>query len=72
VPAKRVLISIQEQLLVRVDERAAHLGIGRSTYLAQLAAADLEGEGSPGVQPNPRAGNGEIDRPFGSERDAGH
>jgi metal-responsive CopG/Arc/MetJ family transcriptional regulator len=43
-PAKRVLISIQEQLLERVDERAARLGIGRSTYLAKLAAADLEGD----------------------------
>ena len=71
-PAKRVLISIQEQLLVRVDERASHLGIGRSTYLAQLAAADLEGESGPGVQPNERTGNGELDRPRGSEGDPGH
>jgi metal-responsive CopG/Arc/MetJ family transcriptional regulator len=68
-PAKRVLISIQEQLLVRVDERAARLGIGRSTYLAQLAAADLEGQSGPGGEANARGGIREADRLFTSEAD---
>lgn len=66
-PAKRVLISIQEQLLVRVDERAARLGIGRSTYLARLAAADLDGESRPGGDAKTHAGIGEVDRRFTSE-----
>jgi metal-responsive CopG/Arc/MetJ family transcriptional regulator len=60
-PAKRVLISIQEQLLVRVDERAARLGIGRSTYLAQLAAADLDEQRADrlnGAEANGRAAAG--------------
>ena len=69
-PAKRVLISIQEQLLVRVDERAARLGIGRSTYLAQLAAADLEGAQRDAADPNGHTGIAGIERPFSSERDA--
>ena len=69
-PAKRVLISIQEHLLIRVDERAARLGIGRSTYLAKLAAADLEGAKRDGADPNGRTGIADIERPFSSERDA--
>ena len=67
-PAKRVLISIQEKLLLRVDERAARLGIGRSTYLAQLAAADLEVENVPGNERDARAGLGEVDRLLRPER----
>jgi hypothetical protein len=69
-PAKRVLISIQEQLLLRVDERAARLGIGRSTYLAQLAAADLEVENVPGDGRDARAGLGEADRLLRSGRNS--
>lgn len=68
-PAKRVLISIQEQLLVRVDERAARLGIGRSTYLAQLAAADLETESGPGGEARARTGLADGDRLFAAETD---
>lgn len=48
-PAKRVLISVDERLLTRVDAECARLGIGRSTYLAQLAAVDLEGGSGPGA-----------------------
>ena len=66
-PAKRVLISIQEHLLVRVDERAARLGIGRSTYLAQLAAADLRDQSAARAEPQARAGIGEVDRVFVKE-----
>ena len=67
-PAKRVLISIQEHLLVRVDERAARLGIGRSTYLAQLAAADLEGAQGRSADQDARTGIVDIKRPFSPER----
>ena len=47
-PAKRVLISIDERLLARVDQRVQRLGLTRSGYLAQLASADLDGERGPG------------------------
>ena len=67
-PAKRVLISIQEHLLVRVDERAARLGIGRSTYLAQLAAADLEGAHGRAADQDARTGIVDIERPYSPER----
>ena len=63
-PAKRVLISIEEHLLSRIDERAARHGLGRSTYLAQLASADIEGGRGPGADPTARAALREIDRLF--------
>lgn len=46
--AKRVLISIDERLLARIDQRVQRLGLTRSGYLAQLAGADLEGRDRPG------------------------
>lgn len=46
--AKRVLISIDERLLARVDQHVERLGLTRSGYLAQLASADLESSGHPG------------------------
>ena len=40
--AKRVLISVDERLLERIDTAVARRGLTRSGYLAQLASADLE------------------------------
>jgi len=48
--AKRVLISVDERLLERIDAAVARRGLTRSGYLAQLASADLEGERGPGFQ----------------------
>ncbi len=49
--AKRVLISIDERLLSRIDQAVARRGLTRSGYLAQLADADLESESGPGSRP---------------------
>ena len=49
--AKRVLISIDERLLGRIDQAVARRGLTRSGYLAQLASADLESESGPGSKP---------------------
>ena len=49
--AKRVLISIDERLLSRIDQAVARRGLTRSGYLAQLAGADLESESGPGSKP---------------------
>ena len=49
--AKRVLISIDERLLERIDAQVARRGLTRSGYLAQLAAADLDGTRGPGDRP---------------------
>jgi hypothetical protein len=54
-PARRVLISIDERLLARIDDACARRGLSRSAYLAQLAHADLVGSTGPGVDPTVRA-----------------
>ncbi len=60
-PAKRVLISIDDRLLARIDEACARRGLTRSRYIAQLADADLAGSIGPGADPNVRASLAAID-----------
>ena len=48
-PAKRVLISIDERILARIDDAAQRSGQTRSGFLAQAAMAQIEGVG--GTQP---------------------
>lgn len=67
-PAKRVLISIDDRLLERIDERADRLGLSRSAYLAQLADADLTGGTGPGADPTVRAALSELDNLVGNPR----
>lgn len=54
-PAKRVLISIDERLLQRVDAACQRKGLSRSAYLAELAARDLGIDSGPGADPSVRA-----------------
>ena len=44
-PAKRVLISIDERILSRIDDAARRNGLTRSRFLAQAAIAQIEGGG---------------------------
>lgn len=60
-PAKRVLISIDERLLGRIDDACARNGVTRSAYLAQLADADLIGGIGPGADPAVRSALATID-----------
>lgn len=53
-PAKRVLISIDEQLLRRIDDACERRGLSRSRYLAQLADDDLTASRGPGADPTAR------------------
>lgn len=48
-------VSIQATLLAQIDARAAALGLSRSTYLAQLARADIEAGGPMMLADNPPA-----------------
>ena len=57
-PAKRVLISIDERLLARIDARSNLDGLTRSAYLAQLADA------GPGADPRVHAALAAIDDVF--------
>jgi metal-responsive CopG/Arc/MetJ family transcriptional regulator len=45
-PAKRVLISIDERILARIDEAVQRSGQTRSGFLAQAAIAQIEGGGA--------------------------
>jgi hypothetical protein len=59
--ARRVLISIDERLLDRIDEACARRGLTRSAYLATLADADLAGGIGPGADPAVRSALATID-----------
>ena len=60
-PAKRVLISIDERLLGRIDDACARRNLSRSAYLAQLADADLVAGIGPGADPAVRLALATID-----------
>lgn len=60
-PAKRVLISIDEGLLARIDQACARIGMKRSTYLAQLAERELIAGAGPGTTPTARAALAALD-----------
>jgi hypothetical protein len=64
VAAKRVLISIDERLLARVDREAARRGLTRSGYLAELATRDIGGGGGPGIDPDVAAALRALDDLF--------
>jgi hypothetical protein len=67
-PAKRVLISIDERLLNRIDDACARNGVSRSAYLAQLADADLGGGRGPGATPEARAALATLDALLADDR----
>ncbi len=52
-PAKRVLISIDERVLARIDEAVQRSGQTRSGFLAQAAIAQIEGSAAT-AQPQAR------------------
>ena len=59
-PAKRVLISIDERILARIDDAAQRNGQTRSGFLAQAAMAQIEGGGS-GAQARSKDALGALD-----------
>ena len=63
-PAKRVLISIDERLLARIDARRELDGLSRSAYLAKLAETDLGSRIGPGADPRVHAALAAIDNLF--------
>jgi metal-responsive CopG/Arc/MetJ family transcriptional regulator len=63
--AKRVLISIDERLLARVDQARTRQGMTRSAYLAQLAERDLHADAGAGKNPTVRAALTALDALLG-------
>lgn len=60
----KILVSIDERLLARVDRAAKRAGLSRSAYLARLAARELEAAGGPGTERRARRGLAALDRVF--------
>lgn len=60
-PAKRVLISIDERLLDQLDHAAARSGLTRSGFIASLASRSLEPRQGPGADADVRAALAAID-----------
>jgi len=58
----KVLISIEDALLRRVDKAARTLGLSRSGYIARLATDELRGAKGPGVSGSSKAAMRRIDR----------
>ncbi len=44
----KVLVSLDDHLLERIDKAARSLGLSRSAYLARLAAREVEASQGPG------------------------
>lgn len=60
----KVLISLDERLLRRIDRAAALKGLSRSAYIAQLAERETATELGPGADPRVRAALRRTDRLF--------
>jgi len=60
----KVLVSLNDALLRRVDRIAKARGLSRSAYLSALAERDIAGEAGPGSAPAVRRGLRRLDRLF--------
>lgn len=60
----KVLVSVNDRLLKRIDRAASSRGLTRSSYLAQLAESDLARREGPGRMPATRAALRKLDRLF--------
>jgi metal-responsive CopG/Arc/MetJ family transcriptional regulator len=60
----KILVSMDERLLARIDRAARQAGLSRSAYLSRLAARELEAAGGPGTDRRARRGLAALDRVF--------
>ncbi|HVR89358.1 MAG TPA: ribbon-helix-helix protein, CopG family [Candidatus Limnocylindria bacterium] len=67
----KILVSMDERLVARVDRAARRLGVSRSAYLARLAARDLGAEHGPGRDPQVREALASLDRLFAENPTSG-
>lgn len=71
----KVLVSIDEGLLARLDKQARHQGVSRSAYLARLVARELDARQGPGRAAHVRQALERLDRLFatsGSREESTH
>jgi hypothetical protein len=60
----KVLVSMDDRLLKRIDRAAKSRGLTRSAYLADLAQRDLARTAGPGMDPEVRRTLRELERMF--------
>ncbi|MGH9120618.1 MAG: hypothetical protein ACRDYC_01515 [Acidimicrobiales bacterium] len=60
----KVLLSLDDQLLVRIDQAARSAGVSRSAYIADLAARQLGEERGPGASNHARRAIERLQRLF--------
>jgi metal-responsive CopG/Arc/MetJ family transcriptional regulator len=63
----KVIVSIEERLLARLDEHARHEGLSRSAYIARLASRELDARQGPRRAARVRRAMDNLDRLFGSQ-----
>lgn len=63
----KVLVSIDERLLARLDKEARHQGLSRSAYLARLAARELDARQGPGRAAHVGQAMERLDRLFAGQ-----
>ena len=60
----KILVSIDDKLLRRIDRAARALGLTRSAYLSRIAARDVGDERGPGTDQRARRAMAQLDRLF--------
>ncbi|HYV01832.1 MAG TPA: ribbon-helix-helix protein, CopG family [Actinomycetota bacterium] len=60
----KILVSVDDKLLARIDRAARKAGLTRSAYLAGLAARDLGTDRGPGADRRARRAMTELDKLF--------
>jgi metal-responsive CopG/Arc/MetJ family transcriptional regulator len=61
---RKVLVSMDDRLLRRIDRLARSRGLSRSAYLAELAERDAARAEGPGKRPEARRALRKLDRLF--------
>ena len=60
----KILVSMDDKLLARIDKAARSLGLSRSAYLSRLAAREVEASHGPGRAAASRRALQKIDELF--------
>ncbi|HEX9343603.1 MAG TPA: hypothetical protein VF995_08330 [Actinomycetota bacterium] len=60
----KILVSIDDQLLQRIDRAAQRLGLTRSAWLSRVAARDVGDEHGPGTDQRARRAMAALDQLF--------